>query len=842
MTAGEVIVRHLRSAAAGVSAVLIDDPHGLLRLPAEIRTRDDLRPLTVVTAAGNLSFRRRLEALRGQELRLCVVRQRAEVYLPDVEALANDGGLRLQASPSAILSLATGDRWPAWVDGEAELVAGRLAAMVQARRRFRHVSDTPLDDGDVERLLLHGLLGCDIDERNDVADAWLAVCRELPRIGRLHQRRSRLAARLTDWLRRQRAPLRWVKLTDPSAAVRLTWLVAVLLPHLPDLAALLPRVYPGARLLEGEDPTAIARVAYRCERRAAELATEQCAAAESVIAGPLRDAAVRFLRLRDPGGATELLRREERSGLLVIMALRTLLGAVAADQPLDAARLLPQLEALATRRDGLTMRDAVAAHLDLLRAVLRLEAVRRRLAELGDEPDAPVGVFVESGADGLDDDLAVARSALCDNALAVTDWDPVPDPERHKAVVAGLFHLVQMAEQAGQRLESAADRRPDGDLPTAWDERLSPALEARGQPRATILLVGGLGWAAWRQVGSVAGRRYDVDVRPLVAALPASAELSLRKVIAGAAWGPEQTTSGWEALLSQSRPELHLRPGRTPQALGPLREAGLLRWQRTSRERCLAVIDLFAGAPGGLSPAEYQRRVGLLAAALVALADSGRRDELVALLSVSGAVRTAASAGLALPGQAYGARAIVTDSAADETLPFDPRELGLPAVAGERLLVATGRQRLAPCAAGTAMADGGATLAERVVPFALLTPHDSAGGAELTVGTLLAPEQVGAGLPFEVGLWVTLTGGALAEEATLRLSGPTPAVCGVTLDLNEPRWLGLEVTLPAGDHALEVELRAGRRLLRRRAVCRAVEETRLAGETPPRSRTREPAG
>ncbi len=842
MTAGEVMVRHLRTAAGGATAVLIDDPHGLLRLPAEIRTRDDLRPLTVVTATGNLSFRRRLEALGEQELRLCVVRQRAEVYLPDIEAVVNAGGLRLQASPSGILSLATGDRWPVWVDGEAELVAGRLAAIVQARRRFRHVSDTPLDDGDVERLLLHGLLGCDIDEPNDVADAWLAVCRELPSIGRLHQRGSRLAARLTAWLARQRAPLRWVKLTDPSAAVRLTWLVAVLLPHLPDLAALLPRVYPGARLLEGEDPTAIARVAYRCERRSAELASEQCAAAEGVIAGPLRDGVVRFLRLRDPAGAIELLRREERSGLLVIMALRTLLGAVAADQPLDTARLLPPLDALATRLDSLTLRDAVAAHLDLLRAVLRLEAVRRRLAEAGDEPGDPVGLFVDSGADGLDGDLAVARAALCDNALAVTDWDPVPDPERHKAVVAGLFHLVQMTEQAGLRLEAAADPSPGGDVPTAWDDYLAPALEARGQPRATLLLVGGLGWAGWRQVAAVAGRRYDVAARPLVAALPAAAEVSLRKAIAGAAWRPELATTGWEALFSLARPELRLRRGRAPQALEPLRAAGLVRWQRTSRERCLAVIDLFAGAPGGLSPGEYQRRVGLLAAALAALAESGRRDELVALLGVSGAARTTSAAGLALPGQAYGARAMVTDAAADEALRLDPREVGLPAAPGERLLVATGRHRLAPCAAGTVMADGGATLAERIVPFALLTPHAGAGGAELAVGTLLAPEQVNAGEPFEVGLWVTLTGGALAEEASLHLGGPTPAVCGVTLDLDEPRWLGLEVTLPAGEHTLEVELRAGRRLLRRRASCRAVEETRLADESEARSRTREPAG
>ncbi len=824
--------------------VLLDDPLGLVDLPARV-PRGTGSAWQVVIARGNLDFRRRYEPLRAEPV--IVVRRRPGIFLPDVEA---ESGWRCRLTPRRLLALATGrDDWPTWVDQEGELVRECFEAIVRARRQVAG----ELTAEAVEALLIEAATGLDLDHPPDVADAWAAIFRHERRLRRLHKRGSRLAKRLQAWLRRQLAPLAWLDLDDPTAAVRLTWMVALLQPHLPDLVEQLPRLYPGAQPLDGKDATAVARVAYRLERLDPELAAAQRDTGEAVLEGPLRDPVVKLLRLTTPEGAVATLRREPRSGHLCLMALRSLLQAVATDAAPHGLRLEPELEHLAARAERYSHAAAVREHALLLRSLLRLDRVRARLtdalsAPADDDLARLPAVFADSGAGYLDDDARLARRALTGNLFAETGWDPVPAAERHKQVGTALYHLVRLSEQRLHDLERrfAAALVATGDdagprVERAFDDLIEPLREARGHPRTCLVLVSGLSWSGWEQaVAPAVGRSYDVETKVLTAPLPATGAWSLRRAVGGMRWRAEHAELGPDALVAALRPELALHRGRPSKAFEPLRERGLIAFSYTSRGFCLLGVDLLAGEPYGVPVTDYQARLALFGRCLAAQARSGRRDELVAVMATSGAVACADAPGASLGGPAYGARCVAR-LADDEVeggwrLPDGPRLAD-----GMALWAASGRGRLVPAPADRAVADGGMSLSETALPLALLTPVPRGERSTLTVSHLAVNEWLTAGQPAALTVWLSLTAGALAEVATVTTNlGGEPVT--VTLDLNEQRAVTVDFVpaLPAGarrlDTTVEATVTVGRRRYVRRALTTIVAPPAEPAEAPDRAR------
>ena len=843
MTPADAVKLHLRQTAGEGRMVLLDDPLRLVELPSQVNGRGPA--VTVLYARGNLDFRLRYEPLRHTAARLWVVRQRPDVYLPDVEERAHREGYRLRVTPRTLLEITTGDPdWPDFTEREDDLVRSHLTGIRRAYRRWRATTEEPLNQAYAERLLLRGALGIDLERHADPAELWQLFFKHERLIRRLRRHGSPLAERLQTYLNAQLPPVSWLTLEDPSAAVRLTWLVALLQPHLPDLAEQLPRLYPGAQRLCGEDVTAVARVAYRLERHHPELAAAQLDQAEEVVSGPLRGVLLRLLKLHERDGARYVLRREERSGHLLLMALRTLLDAVAMDDPPNG--LLTELEHLSQASEGFSHAPAVRVHSRLLAALLRLNRARAQAAALlaDDGPDRSfvrraVAWYADGGQALLEDDLALSRAGLTDNALAETCWDPVPDPERHKGIVTALYQHVRAAEDKLFEIESrvardlaAGESGGVARVDTAWDEVIQPLLAQRAEPRVTIVLVAGLPWAASEQLANGPwSARYDVTARAFCAPLPAAGEWSLVRALGG----PARTASLLEldglALLEAARPELGLRRPRRPiRAFEPLCEEGLVRFAGTSREIRLVGLDLLAGHPSGVPPETYQRRLTAFGDAVAELVSSGRRDELVVVLSTNGATRCHAVAGAALPGTAYGPRCVVSETARAGRLPLvtvPAGELGLPAAETAVAYLATGRGRLAPAAEEPVFAAGGLSLAELVVPLLLLSPVPRGEHSQVVVSGLLLPSEVVAGQPAEAAVLTTLTGGALAEVAELSGRWDDSATHRVTLDPGEPRRLAIEFvppepTVEAPELTVEVTCRVGRRSYRRRGWCQIV--------------------
>ncbi len=843
MTPLDVVAACLAEQAPGRRTLLVDDPAGLLATPESWTDPDGIERL-VIEAAGNVSFRARYELVRDCDVRVLVVRRRPDVFMPDVEAAAGgEGWLRL--TPRVLLRGLTGDDgWPDWTEREDELLVSRFDAVARAWRVWRAGESGPLTPAAAESILLRAQLGLDLTRPVDPADAWQALFRNERAIRRLRKRGSPLAERLQAWLRHQPAPVGWLSLDDPTAAVRLTWLVAVLQPHVADLAKQLPRLYPGAHGLAGQDATAVARVAYRLERLDPELAAAQRDAGEDILDGPLRAATVGLLELQDASSAVRVLRRETRSGHLVLMALRCILAAAASDAAPEELGLEPDLDHLLGRMERLSHAAAVRAHAELLRALLRLDRAYARLARWAADSEAA------SVADGwparlagaqaatVDRDLATARQALLDNALSETNWDPVPDSARHKGLLTSLFARVQWIEERWLDTERIAARSlleqwvagapPARRAARAWDDVVEPLRHQRGEPRTCVVLVAGLSWADWEQVlASPLGDVYDGGAEPLWGVVPAAAEWSLRRALGGMRWRPEAAAYDWDELFGRLRPELGLHGGRAvPVALAPLAELGLVRFVRTSAALCAVGLDLLAGGSGGVPVDQFEQRLTKLAAALCGLAHSGRRDELVIVLGVSGAVRCLAAPGQALSGQPLGARCLLRPATGEEAAGVVVASAALfdgLGTASQEVYFGTGRGRLAPAAAEATVADGGLATDELLVPLAALVPLPRGERATVEVSGLMVPQWLTADEPAQLALYATLTGGALAEVATLTASELGVEPVRATLDLGERRLLTLSYTptLPPGERraerSLEVELLVGRRRLRRRA-------------------------
>jgi len=429
MKPATALLSRLAALTRGRARALVDDPLGIL-------SAADLAGSglpDVVFARSNLQFRLAWEPLRELDEPRLVIRQRDDVLLPDVVSAAGTAYLRLE--PRTVLAIVTGDdSWPAWVDHEPLVVAEHLDRLAQARAACPAAS---LDDELAEALMLQAVTGIDLRSPGDPADHWLAFFRAERALRRLAKARSRLASRLQGWWRAT-VPLRWLQLDDATAAVRLTWLVALLQPHLGDVLADLPRFYPGAQPLSGEDVTAVARVAYRLERLAPELAAAQRDEGEAVLAGPLREAVVRLTNLEAPDGAARVIRREVRSGHLMLMALRSLLAAVAADEPPHGLAIEAELADLANRAGAYSHGPAVRVHAALLRALLRLDRNRERLESLAasDDDATVVAGLLRHCGDGdpahTDEDLAVVKAALTDHDLAAPGWAPRPDAGRRR--------------------------------------------------------------------------------------------------------------------------------------------------------------------------------------------------------------------------------------------------------------------------------------------------------------------------------------------------------------------------------------------------------------------------
>lgn len=192
------------------------------------------------------------------------------------------------------------------------------------------------------------------------------------------------------------------------------------------------------------------------------------------------------------------------------------------------------------------------------------------------------------------------------------------------------------------------------------------------------------------------------------------------------------------------------------------------------------------------------------------------------LQAVSGAVRCLDAPGEALPGETCGPRCLAAgETVPDGTILIDGAAHGWP---GQRFLVAGGRGRLAPAAAEATYADGGVSLGEMVVPFAKLTPVPRGEATSLTVSDLMVPAWLTAGEPTELAVFATLTGGALADVATLSSRDCERDQVHATLDLGERRRLALRYTPTLADGAaredrtVTVTCQVGRRKLVRSAL------------------------
>ena len=852
MTPLDALTRWLHTQAAGRRLVLVNDLAGLVAWPGELPGERDAAAWTVVPALGDLDFRLRYEPLRHGDARVLVVRRRAEVFLADVEARAARRGLSVDLTPRFLLAAATGrSDWPAWIDGEAALVSEHFGPLVRLARR-----DAGSDD---EALLLRAATGLDLTAPLDTADAWQALYERAGLLATLLRRRSPLAARLARWVSGQAAPTAWVDLDEPAAAARLVWLTAVLGPHVAQLEQVLPKLYPGARRLTGEDATAVARVAYRLARRNRKLAAAQLAQAEAVLAGPLREATVRTLGLTDPARAAQVLRRETRSGLLTLFALRTLLDAVAADEPLHQLVLEPDLDGLLARVDELSESRVVAANAQLLRALLRLDRARRRLTALLDETppercaEQTAALLVDTEVGTLETDLRLAARLLTRDAVSDPRWHPRPDTQRHKCAVRAWCHLVDLARQALDAWEErfaaslgvpppSAERGPLR-VAQVWDEVVEPLRREPDVRRVTVVLAAGLTWEAWeRTVAPGLAARCDHHAQAALAQAPAAGEPSLRRALAGARWDEDWRRCEWRRLVALARPGLGLRhAARPPQALTALASEGCLSWVGASAGLRVVAVDLLAQAPCGLAPADHERRLAALGEALTGLVGA-RGDEAVVVVSTGGAVWCGESRTQALAGEVLAPRcvALAPEQAAGTATWHAVDE------SGRALCFARGRDRLTPSGKGPALAAGGLSPAELVVPVAVLTPVPAGDRSAVMVGALAAPDRVRSGEPTQALLACALAGGALAEVAELRLSvAPDTTVrcravpCHTTLDCDERRLVPLTfaLELPPGEtHAevvLEASCRVGARSFRRRARCTVWH----AEETAPARRT-----
>lgn len=795
---------------------------------------------TVLEAADELAFRRAYEPLRGTDQRLLVVRRAPNVMLADVEARVEHEGCAAELTPRALLAVATTRPWPAWLDRETALVHDCFPALVRLARRHAAEGD--------EALALRAALGLDLAAEPDAADVWQALAEKEAWLADLRRRRSPLAAWLQAWLERQAAPLRWFRLDDPSVAVRLTWLTAILQPYLPDVAELLPRLYPGAARLAGEDATAVARVAYRLARSQRKLAQAQLSQAEAVLAGPLRDALVRHLGLSQVDGAARLLRRERRSGLLLGLALRALLEAVGSDEAPHALVLEPDLAALLPRSRDFTHAEAVAEQAGLLRALLRLDRARRRIAEVLDEAPAEalvpraVALLVDTEVGTLDADLQTAARLMTRNAACEPSWHPRPSPERHKHLMRAWYHGIELARVAQARFERAladavvAGRLGEGSarVVDAWPTVVTPLLSER----LTVVLVSGLSHEGWeRSLAPQLAAAWDQHSAAWLAPLPTAGALACRRAFAAERWESGRTALPWSRLARLARPELELRSARVPTAFAGQAAAGLVVWSGRGPRLRLVVLDLLAGAAGGVPVSEYERRRDALGHALAELAAS-RRDDCVVVLGTSGAVRCHEHAGLALEGQALAPRALLAsgEPPADVAV-LEPRRCGLPGGVGEQVWVTTGRERLAPAARGAVYADGGLASSELTVPVAVLTPVPAGERSAVQVGELVLPETVVAGASAAAVLPCTLVGGALAEVVEVTLEGVDAGPVQAVLDAGERRSLLLSftATLPPGVSrgtlTVSAVCRVGRRVFRRRAVCALTAAVRVAPAT-----------
>ncbi|MCC7495223.1 MAG: hypothetical protein IT204_22940 [Fimbriimonadaceae bacterium] len=837
MTPTSVTVAQLQTWPA--PCAVLADPRGLLALPSCV----DLggHPATVLLATDNVTFRQLYEPLRDSQGAVVVVRRRADLVLPD---LLHRAGGEVAVTPRVILAWATGEVvWPAWLDAAEELLAEHLGAIAQATRQVRRAGRI-WSEALADEVVLRAVAGFDLSSPHlDPAAAWQALAARERLWRKLAKRGTPLAGRLQAWLRRQPPPLGWLDLADPDLAVRLTWIVALLLPHRPDLAAWLPRGYPPAAAFGEHDLTAVARVAYRLQRLAPELAAAQRDTAELAFHGALRGPLVELLRLAEPAAAAAVVRRETRSGHLALLALRTLLGAIALDEVPHELALEPLLDQLLERVERLSQGAAVRAHAELLRALLRLDRLRPRLqawsqAAPAELPAEALALAAGEGAQ-LESDLAAAHDALEDNALHETQWNLQADPARHKAVLAAWQAHLGAAEQALVSAERelgaallAQPPAPAQAAAAAWDELLTARWRDEGDPPRTLVLVAGLSWAAWsgRLAPRLAGV-YDSFAEPLWAPLPSAGEWSLPRAVGGLRWQSASATWDVDELLGRLRPELGLRRRALPAAWRPLGAAGLVRGSWTGGELRLLLVDLLAAAPGGLPAEAYHDRLAALAAALVTQASGRQRDRRVTLLACSGAVLCRPRPGLALAGQPVGARAVRPSDEPPpvEALGLAADQLGLPGPAP--VLLAYGRGRLVPATDQAAYAAGGLSLAELAVPLAQLTPVPRGERAVVRLDRWLVPERVVAGQPVELAVDVTLVAGALADLARLTAELPDCPVGEAVLDRGERQRLTLVWTpqLPAGarraEQTVTLTLQVGRRRQVRRVVVTVVAAT-----------------
>jgi hypothetical protein len=824
----EALLRHLRRAAAPGAVAVVHDAHGLLDLDGAT----PVAPWTVLRADSNLGFRFAWEAQREQSGPWLIVRRGGSVFLADLELRAAADGLLFELTPRRLLALVSGrEGWPAWLDGESALVASQFSALLRGARRL----PADAEAGAVEALCVHAMTGLDTSLAVEPAEAWQALFEHAELLTQLHTRRAAPAARLQAWLKEQTAPLCWIDLGDPTRAVRLTWLTALLAPHVPDAAELLACIHPGAGALKGQDATAVARVAYRLARRARRLAQGQLAQAEAALAGSLRGAVVRHLHLDEPDGAAAVLRRERHSGLLVLFALRTLLAAAVSDTPADP-RLEADVEGLLARAEELSEPKAVAAHARLLLALLRLARYRRLAAALpaSAAPEAvlrrALAWLVDHGLAGLPREARTAWEALGRNAVAEPAWSPRADEAAHKQLLRAICRYVAAAEEAfaefERRVVGAAVDETVGEgaawAKDGWSAAVAPILADAGAPKLTVALVAGLSWSAWEEhLAPRLAALGDCHARAVLARPPACAAESLRRALGTASAG-----TPWAKLARQAHPDLAWRTARPPAALAALAECGALAWSGSAARLRVVVVDLLAGGNGGVPTALWRRRIEALGDGLAGLLEA-RRDEAVVVLATSGAVLCDHAAGLAWPGQSHGARGLLLGAEAEappDCLALDAGRLGLSAAPGEVFHAAVGRQRLSPAAREVALADGGLSLDELAVPQAVLTPAPAGEASTVVVGALSVPHEVSAGGEARVELGCTLTGGALAELATLSLDMAGVEPCAVTLDLGERRRLAVTFRVPSsiGELVVNAECRVGRRVFRRRAVLTVV--------------------
>lgn len=836
MPLADALGRWLADRAPGARVVVLADLGGLL-------DGLELPGWTLWRVKSNLGFRLDWPQ-RDPAARHLIIRRAHEGWLADVEAEAAAQGGLLSLAPRELLAAAGGHPadWPAWLDREPALVGNYFRELARVGAAAGAASPA-----ERERIVANALLGFDLDADQEPAVAWTALAQRTEVLAQLAARRCPLIALLHSWLAQQSVPLVWLDPAEPTSAVRLTWLVALLAPHLPEPGENLLAIYPSAGRLGAADLSALSRVALHLQRADRRLAQSQQAIAEATLLGPVRLGLVRVLGLADPerapAAALAILRREHRCGPLALFALRVLLEAVALDSLPPLPGLETELERLLARLDDFSERRAVRHHAQLLRALLRIERGRAQLAAgLPDARPEPalrwsLEQLAVSSLALLGEELATARRCLTSNSLAEPDWRPEVDIGAHKMLLSRLYQRVEVAQNTYDEFETTClDAWLHQPSPLdVWDQHLAPLINEPHRPPMTLVLVAGLPWRAWSQhLARLCAEQAECHARPLPVAPPAAGASALLRAAAGRAG-----SGAWLTQLRAGRPEHAWRRAAKPRAFAPLDAEGCVCASVGADGLRIVAVDLLANAPAGTPTETWQRRVELLGQGLAALSRT-RRSDLLVLAGVSGATACALAAGRPVPGEPWSARCVAVDDSAASPPP-EVRELR---VDGARVWAARGPQRLVASTRAAVMADGGLSLDELVTPLVTLTPITQDDQALVQVSGLAVAPTLPAGQPAQATVLCTLAGGALVELVEARLLQPEGEPFSVWIDLAEPRRLAFSFTpqLPPDQDEADLLLEAELRLIRRTYVRRATVRVRRATPQHESEPRHEPSG